>query len=76
VLPNHEIWHHNIWTDDIGIPGQDGTRNASDENTYNTVSVHQSQLQPSNSQKAISEIEEMTTHHLEQKKPCVKCLAD
>jgi hypothetical protein len=62
----------NIWTDDIQIPGQDGISNASDENTYDTVSVHQSQLQPSNSQKAISEIEEMTTHHLEQKKALCK----
>jgi hypothetical protein len=57
----------NIWIDDIN-----GICNASDENTDHTAAVHQSQLQPLNSQKAISEIEEMTTHHLEQNKALCK----
>jgi hypothetical protein len=57
----------NFWTDNMGIPGQDGISNVSDEYTYDIISVHQSQLQPSNNQNAIIEIEEMTTHPLKQK---------
>jgi len=58
----------NTWVDDIGIPVQNGICNTSDENTDDKEAFHQSQLQPSNSQAAIRETEEMKTHHPEQKK--------
>jgi hypothetical protein len=58
----------NSWTDNMGMPGQDRTSNVSDEYTYDIVSDHQSQLQPSNNQNAVIEIEQRTTHPLKQKK--------
>ena len=57
----------------IGIPVQNGIRKTSDENTDDTVAVHQLQLQPSNNQEAIREIEEMKTHHLEREKKKALC---
>jgi len=62
----------NTWVDDIGIPVQNGICNTSDENTDNKEAFHQSQLQPSNSQAAIRETEEMKTQHLEQNKALCK----
>ena len=45
-----------------------GISNVVEENTEDIVAVHQAQLNPPRSQKATNEIEESTTHHLEQKK--------
>jgi len=59
---------NNIWTEAIGITIQDGISNVVEENTEDIVAVHQAQLNPPRSQKATNEIEESTTHHLEQKK--------
>jgi hypothetical protein len=66
----------NTWTDVTGIPVQDGISNASEEITENMVSVFQAQPNPSVSQLTTYGIEELTNHHLEQKKPGVKCLVE
>jgi lysophospholipase L1-like esterase len=58
----------NIWTNGIGITVQDGISKVAEEIMEDTVTVHQAQLNPTRSQKATNEIEELTTHHLEQKK--------
>jgi hypothetical protein len=63
VLPGN-----NMWTEVIGITVQDGISNVAEESTEDTVAVHQVQLNHSHNQKETSEIEESTTHHLEQKK--------
>jgi len=67
---------NNIQTEAIGITVQDGISNVVEESKEDTVAVHQVQLNPAGSQKTTNEIEESTTHQLEQKKPGVKCRAD
>jgi len=63
VLPEN-----NIQTEAIGITVQDGISNVVKESKEDTVAVHQVQLNPARSQKTTNEIEESTTHQLEQKK--------
>ena len=63
VLPEN-----NIQTKDIRIIFQDGISNVVEESKEDTVAVHQVQLNPARSQKTTNEIEESTTHQLEQKK--------
>jgi hypothetical protein len=58
----------NTRIDVIGIPVQDGISNASEEIMENIVSVHHTQLDLSLSKIATNETEELTNHHLEQKK--------
>jgi len=65
---NYVVPRNNIWTEAIGITIQDGISNVVEENMEDIVAVHQVQLNPPRSQKATNEIEELTTHHLEQKK--------
>jgi lysophospholipase L1-like esterase len=62
----------NTWVDDIGLSVQNGICNMPGENTDDKEAFHQSQLQPSNSQEVIQEVEEMKTQHLKQKKALCK----